>query len=45
LTAQTDDTKEKRAIGELWESKSNGKGLFLIVEKKDSLGRNMLGKR
>lgn len=42
LTAQTDDTKEKRSVGELWESKSKGNGLFLIVEKKDSLGRNML---
>lgn len=27
------DTAEKRAIGELWERKSGGKGLFLIVEK------------
>lgn len=42
LTAQTDDTREKRTIGELWESRSNGQGLFLIVERKDSLGRNML---
>lgn len=41
LTAQTDDTREKRTIGELWESRSDGKGLFLIVEKKDSLGRDM----
>jgi type III restriction enzyme len=42
LTAQTQDTQEKRAIGELWESKSGGNGLFLIVEKKDQLGRGML---
>ena len=32
------DTKEKLAIGKLWESKSNGKGLFLMAEKvKDGL--------
>lgn len=42
LTAQTKDTEEKRTIGELWESKSGGKGLFMIVEKKDQLGRGML---
>jgi type III restriction enzyme len=28
-----DDTREKNMIGELWEKQSNGKGLFLIVEK------------
>ncbi len=28
-----DDTNEKRAIGRLWESRSGGKGLFLVVEK------------
>ncbi len=27
------DTAEKRTIGELWERKSGGKGLFLVVEK------------
>ena len=27
------DTAEKRTIGELWQQKSNGKGLFLVVEK------------
>ena len=27
------DTAEKRTIGELWGRKSDGKGLFLIVEK------------
>ena len=26
-----DDSKEKMNIGELWESKSKGKGLFLIM--------------
>ena len=38
LTATTEDTKEKRNIGELWEAKSNGKGIFRIAEKKDSHG-------
>lgn len=36
-----DDSKEKRQIGELWEKKSDGKGLFLMAEKKDELGRGM----
>jgi len=27
------DTAEKRAIGELWQRKSNGRGLFTVVEK------------
>ena len=27
------DTAEKRIIGELWEDRSNGAGLFLVVEK------------
>lgn len=32
------DTKEKLAIGKLWESKSAGKGMFLMTEKvKDAL--------
>ena len=30
---KSDDTREKRIIGELWERKSNGKGLFIVVEK------------
>lgn len=30
---QSDDTREKRTIGELWERHSGGKGLFIIVEK------------
>lgn len=33
LTAQSDDTKEKALIGELWESQTDGKGLFMIAEK------------
>ena len=32
------DTREKLSIGKLWESKSDGKGLFLMAEKvKDGL--------
>lgn len=31
--AGVDDTNEKRAIGRLWESRSGGKGVFLVVEK------------
>ena len=27
------DTREKKQIGDLWQSKSNGKGLFIIAEK------------
>jgi type III restriction enzyme len=38
--AGVDDTNEKRAIGRLWESRSGGKGLFLVVEK-DINGRDM----
>ena len=41
LTAQTTDTGEKRLIGELWEAKSAGRGLFLIAEKRDPLGRGV----
>jgi type III restriction enzyme len=29
----SDDTKEKVAVGQLWEEASGGKGLFLLVEK------------
>lgn len=36
-----DDSKEKRQLGELWEKKSNGKGLFLMAEKKDEMGRGI----
>lgn len=28
-----DDTNEKRAVGRLWEQRSAGKGLFIVVEK------------
>jgi len=34
------DTAEKRAIGQLWERKSDGKGLFVVVEKSVD-GRDM----
>ena len=35
------DTKEKRNLGELWEEKSQGKGLFIMAEKRDSKGRDL----
>lgn len=38
---QIDDSKEKQQIGALWEEKSGGKGLFIMVEKKDAQGRDM----
>ena len=41
LTAQTADTAEKRLIGEKWEEKSAGRGLFLIAEQRDPLGRGV----
>ena len=31
--AEGSDTAEKRTIGELWQRKSDGKGLFIVVEK------------
>jgi type III restriction enzyme len=31
--ATNDDSKEKRALGELWEKRSNGNGLYLFAEK------------
>lgn len=37
----TDDTKEKRNIGELWAAKSGGKGLFLMAQMKDEQGRSL----
>ena len=36
-----DDSKEKMNIGELWESKSKGKGLFLMAVKRDVKGRDV----
>jgi type III restriction enzyme len=38
--AGVDDTNEKRTIGRLWENRSGGKGIFLVVEK-DVAGRDM----
>jgi type III restriction enzyme len=35
------DTREKRNLGELWEEKSQGKGLFIMAEKRDSKGRDL----
>ena len=29
----SDDTREKRNIGELWAEKSHGRGLFLLVSE------------
>lgn len=39
--ADSADTREKRNLGALWEEKSGGKGLFLMVEKRDSAGREL----
>lgn len=36
-----DDSKEKINIGELWEKKSKGKGLFLFAVKRDIKGRDV----
>ncbi len=37
---KSDDTREKRTIGELWERRSDGKGLFIVAEKNRD-GRDM----
>ncbi|MBA4390277.1 MAG: restriction endonuclease subunit R [Syntrophus sp. (in: bacteria)] len=37
----TDDSQEKRNLGELWEEKSRGKALFLMAEKRDVQGRDV----
>jgi hypothetical protein len=39
----TDDTKEKRNIGKLWAAKSNGKGLFVMAEKRNAEGLSLAG--
>ena len=36
-----DDSKEKKAIGELFEKRSGGKCLYLMAVKQDELGRNI----
>jgi type III restriction enzyme len=41
LIADTADTQEKKNIGELWEEKSGGRCLFLMVVKKDAHGRDL----
>jgi type III restriction enzyme len=33
-----DDSKEKRQIGQLWEEKSNGRGLFIMAVERDAQG-------
>jgi type III restriction enzyme len=35
-----DDTREKENIGQLWEEKSQGKGLFLLATWMDAEGRH-----
>ncbi len=37
----TDDSKEKNNVGFLWESKSSGKGLYLMAQKIDENGRDV----
>lgn len=39
--ATNDDSKEKKQLGELWEAKSNSKGIFLMAEKRDEMGRGV----
>jgi type III restriction enzyme len=34
-----DDSREKRAVGELWARKSSGRCLFLMAEKKNAQGQ------
>lgn len=41
--ADTQDTKEKRNIGELWAAKSEGRGLFLMAEKLNAQGLDLKG--
>lgn len=36
-----DDSREKTNVGELWASKSGGKGLFLMAQKQDTSGKNL----
>jgi type III restriction enzyme len=36
--ATNDDSKEKKLLGEVWASKSNGRALFLMAVKKDERG-------
>ena len=36
-----DDSKEKKNIGELWAAKSDGKGVFLLAEKRNNKGESL----
>jgi len=36
-----DDSEEKRSIGQLWEKRSGGKGLYLMAQKVDDQKRNI----
>lgn len=36
-----DQEKEKRLVGELWEKRSGGKGLYLMAQKSDDRGRDV----
>ena len=36
-----EDSKEKALIGELWEKKSRGRGIFLMASSTDAVGRNV----
>ncbi|MFA5924244.1 MAG: hypothetical protein WC856_23615 [Methylococcaceae bacterium] len=38
---ETPDTKEKRNIGELWATKSEGKSLFLMAVLKNAKGQGL----
>ncbi len=39
--ATNDDSREKKLLGEVWASKSNGRALFLMAVKKDEHGRGV----
>ena len=39
--ATNDDSREKRAVGELWAKKSGGQCLFLMAEKKNAQGKGV----
>ena len=39
--ATNDDSREKRAVGELWAKKSGGQCLFLMAEKKNAQGKGI----
>jgi type III restriction enzyme len=39
--ADTQDTKEKKNIGELWAAKSNGKAIFLMAEQRNIRGQGI----